>query len=289
MPVMLLTLLMLTADPWADAVVLHVPGMGGSPGYDDPTVCLGPPERFTGEASAVPSVVSPFSPAWGVDEVLSLGVGGTLVLRFDTPVRDDTDNPFGIDLLLFGNSGLTDGAYPAGICSGIFGADGGIVEVSQDGVEWHVVDVEADAPWPTIGWLDAGPYDNTPGTQPADVVRPIDPAEQLTGIIGQPYDAIVQVYGGSGGGTGIDLADVSLASISFVRITVPDDAFVAPEIDAIVDVGRWGDANGDHVISVDDVLAVVGQFGATGVLLADRNFDGVVGVSDLLIVLETWP
>ena len=54
-------------------------------------------------------------------------------------------------------------------------------------------------------------------------------------------------------------------------------------------MGHWGDADGDHIVDVNDVLAVVGAFGATGSSHADRNFDGIVGVSDLLIVLETWP
>jgi hypothetical protein len=237
----------------------------------------------------MPSVVSPFSPAWGPNEVLSIGAGGMLVLSFDTPVHDDDENPFGIDLLLFGNTGLTDGAYPAGICSGVFGADGGTVEVSADGMTWHLVDSEADGPWPTIGWLDAGPYDTVLGTVPADALRPVDPATSFNSVIGQGHEAIVELYSGSAGGIGIDLAGVGLPSISFVRISVPDDAFLTPELDAIVDVGRWGDANGDHAITVDDVLTVVGHFGQTGVLLADRDWDGTVGVNDLLIVLETWP
>jgi len=276
-------------DPWADHVVAFEPGVGGSAGFDDPTTCLGPPERFTGEASAVASVVSPFSPAWGTDELVSLGLGGFIVLAFDEPVRDDPDNPWGIDLLLFGNSGLVDGAYPAGLCTGIFGADGGIVEVSDDGETWVLLDTEADSPWATIGWQDAGPYDATPGNAPTDVVLPVNPTIAWGTVIGLDHASIIDLYAGSAGGTAIDLADVGLDAITHVRISVPTDAFLAAEIEALVDVGHWGDATGDHLITVDDILAVVGAFGETSPTLADRNWDGWVGVADLLIVLDTWP
>ena len=276
-------------NPWADHVVSFEPGVGGSAGFNDPTTCLGPPERFTGEASAVASVVSPFSPAWGMDELVSIGLGGSIVLSFDEPVVNDPDNPWGIDLLIFGNSGLIDGAFPAGLCTGIFGADGGMVEVSPDGTSWVQVDIDADGPWPTVGWRDAGPYDAVPGDAPTDVVLPVDPDIAWTTVIGLDHASIVDLYARSAGGTGIDLADAGLDAITFVRISVPADAFLAVELEALVDVGRWGDATGDHVVSVDDVLAVVSSFGQTGSLLADRDHDGLVGVSDLLIVLETWP
>lgn len=276
-------------DPWADHVVSFNAGTGGSAGFDNPTTCLGPPERFTGEASAVATVVSPFSPAWGMDELVSIGLGGSIVLSFDEPVRDDADNPWGIDLLLFGNSGLIDGAYPLGMCSGMFGADGGTVEVSADGVTWIPITIEADAPWATLGWRDAGPYDATVGNAPTDVVLPVNPSIPPESIIGLDYSSIIEVYAGSAGGTAIDLADTGLDAISYVRISVPNNAFLAVEVEALVDVGRWGDATGDHIISVDDVLAVVGAFGETNSSLADRDHDGMVGVSDLLIVLETWP
>ncbi|MCH2137683.1 MAG: hypothetical protein MK074_01355 [Phycisphaerales bacterium] len=282
-------LAMLCADPFADQVVDFAPGVGGSPGYDQPATALGPPERLTGEAAGQPMVVSPFAPAWSPDELVSLGAGGFIVLGFDEPVIDDPANLYGVDLLLFGNAGLIDGAYPAGICAGLFGGDGGVVEVSADGTTWIQVDPLADALWPTMAWRDTGPYAVDPGDLPSDVVRPMAPTHTVDDIMGQGWDAIVPLYDGSAGGTGVDLAPTGLAAISFVRISVSDDAFLTPEIDAVVDVGRWGDATGDHLVNVDDILAVVGAFGHTGLHLADRTADGVVDVGDLLLVLECWP
>jgi hypothetical protein len=284
-----LVLSLTSANPWADAVVSWTPGVGGAAGFDAPETALGPPERFTGEASTVPTVVSPFSPAWGMDELVSIGLGGSLVLAFDEPVRDDADNPFGIDLLVFGNTGLIDGAYPAGVCAGLFGADGGRVEVSADGETWIDVSPLADGPWPTLGYVDAGPYGAVPGIVPADCVRPIDPELSWTVLVGLQHEAIIDLYGMSAGGVGIDLADAGLEAITMIRISVPNDGFVNVEVDAVVDVGRWGDATGDHLVNVDDVLAIVSAFGMTGPHPADRTFNNVVDVSDLLVVLETWP
>ncbi|MDP6890238.1 MAG: hypothetical protein QF471_02820, partial [Phycisphaerales bacterium] len=161
-------------NPWADAVVSFEPGLGGSPGYDMPSVALGPPERFTGEGTSTPSVVSPFSPAWMPDEIVSIGLGGWLLVSFDEPVMDDPDNAFGIDLIVFGNAGFTDMAFPSGVCGGLFGGDGGEVLLSEDGLTWTAVpDLDADGPWPTVGWIDAGPYDETAGTVGADPTVPV--------------------------------------------------------------------------------------------------------------------
>ncbi|MDP7574853.1 MAG: hypothetical protein QF723_07070, partial [Phycisphaerales bacterium] len=91
--------------------------------------------------------------------------GGWLLVSFDEPVMDDPDNAFGIDLIVFGNAGFTDMAFPNGVCGGLFGGDGGEVLLSEDGLTWTVVpDFDADGLWPTVGWIDAGPYDETAGT-----------------------------------------------------------------------------------------------------------------------------
>jgi hypothetical protein len=50
-----------------------------------------------------------------------------------------------------------------------------------------------------------------------------------------------------------------------------------------------GDVNGDGVVNVTDLLAVIAQWGpCSGKCNADLDGDGHVGVTDLLIVLENW-
>jgi len=274
-------------NPWADAVVSFEPGLGGSPGYDMPSVALGPPERFTGEGTPTPSVVSPFSPAWMPDEIVSIGLGGWLLVSFDEPVMDDPDNAFGIDLIVFGNAGFTDMAFPNGVCGGLFGGDGGEVLLSEDGLTWTVVpDFDADGLWPTVGWIDAGPYDETAGTVGADPTFPVDPALDLASVSGLNHESLLEQYAGSAGGAGIDIGTLGLASVRFVRIEVPEDSFLAVEIDAIVDAGPNPDQSGDGTVDVNDLLIVIGNWGGGG--QGDVDHDGVVGVNDLLIVLEAW-
>ncbi|MDP7029111.1 MAG: hypothetical protein QF733_02710 [Phycisphaerales bacterium] len=290
MPLLLICTALLASDPWADAVVSYQAGTGAAPGYDVPATALGPPETLTGEDTATTSVVSPFSPAWRPDEVVSLGAGGAITLAFDQPVLDDPANPWGIDLIVYGNAGFIDVAFPAGVCGGLFGADGGDISVSGDGVTWHEISgIHADGLWPTLAWQDAGPYDEAPGEIPTDPTAAMDPALSAADAEGLTFNELLTLYGGAAGGAGIDLAPTGLAAISFVRIAVDADAWLSAEIDAVVDAGPWTDAdlNGDGVVGVDDLLMIIGAWGEQD-SSADLDQDGVVGVDDLLIVLDAW-
>ena len=60
-----------------------------------------------------------------------------------------------------------------------------------------------------------------------------------------------------------------------------------------VDIGAYerppgctADVTGDAMVNGDDLLLVIGQWGAAGA--ADVNGDGVVDGADLLLVLATW-
>ena len=49
-----------------------------------------------------------------------------------------------------------------------------------------------------------------------------------------------------------------------------------------------GDANGDGVVDVNDILLVVSDFGCTSNCAGDVTGDGAVGAADILIVLANW-
>ena len=227
------------ADPWADAVVNYTPGSGVLAGFDDATTALGAPTRFTSPASPFGGLVTPFNSPFGADEVVTIGEGGSLTVRFDEPVTDDPGNPFGIDLLLFGNSFLGLSAFPADAsttATGVF-SEGGQVWVSTDGTDFvEVVGVEADGRFPTLGYTDiVEPFapSDPPPTGLTDFTRPVDPSANVVGL---NTAQIVALYDGSGGGAGIDLAPLGLSEISYVRITNPENSGVTPEIDALADV-----------------------------------------------------
>ncbi len=281
-------------DPFADQATSYDPGANPAAGYTDPSTTLGPPERFTGEG-IFPGVVSVFNPPWGTDEIVSIGAGGHLVVRFDTPVTDDPANPFGIDLLVFGNTGFIDAG---GVAGGLFGNDGGVIEVSADGTTWFVIEgVAADGPLPTIGYLDAGPYDTEPGGVLSDFTRPIDPAVGPGDVTGLTYGDILALYAGSGGGAGVDLATVGLAAICCVRITNPGDPKVTPaiEIDALSDVApvfAAADLDMDGMVGITDFLMLLAAWGPCpdppATCPADLDGSGDVGITDMLELLGTW-
>jgi hypothetical protein len=282
----------LFTSPWADTVISFDEGIGGSPGYNAPEAALGEPSRFTGEG-VWPGVVSPFNAPWLADEIVSIGRSGSIVISFSEPVTDNTANPWGIDLIVFGNSGCIDNSYPNGVVGGLFSDDGGKIEVSADGKEWfEITTTLANGLWPTRGYIDSQPYDSVEGTQPSDFTMPIDPRLTLDDVMGLNHAELIALYRTSGGGTPVDLVETGLSAISFVRISVDTKTKISVEIDGMADVNPQivGDVNVDGNVDVLDLLTLIGNFGPLeiGGPLADFNGDFVVDVTDLLALVGNW-
>jgi hypothetical protein len=222
------------SDPWADHVVSYIQGNGVNPGYNLAVSAMGSPTRYTG-VGVFPGAVTPFNPAYLGSEIVSIGAGGSLVLSFDEPVANDAANPFGIDLIVFGNAGYIDTNFPTGTAgAGMFGVGNGGVEVSADGTNWFSAAPIADAAFPTLGYLDlSDPYALNAGAVNSDFTRPVNP---LLNVSGLNFAQIVAGYAGSGGGTGIDIGSLGLVAISYVRITNPGSATVTVDIDGVSDV-----------------------------------------------------
>ncbi len=276
-------------SPYATQVVSYDPGSPAPP-LNDPTLALGEPTRETGFGGFV-QVVSPFYPAF--TNIVSIGPGGHLTLAFDTPITNDPNHPFGIDLIVFGNSFFTDTAFPNGVVGGLF-EDGGLIEVSADGETWFVVPkIKADGLYPTLGYTDAGPYDTASGRIETDFTRPIDPSLTMVDFFGLTHEEVVEIYSGSGGGAGIDLTAVAgVDEILYVRISHGEGAFGTVEVDAVSRTFPqvFADLNGDGVVNVFDLLLLLESWGVPGpgASPADLNDDGVVNVFDLLLLLEHW-
>jgi len=238
----------LAADPWADNVVDYIPGsditndfVDGDP-FDDANVALGEPTRFTSDAANFGGAITPLQSAFRNDEVVSIGKGGTLTVSFDEPVTNDSNNPFGIDLLIFGNSFLfgsnifnADFSFNSdGTIDGVE-AEGGIVEISDDGLSFELAqNVSADGLFPTYAFSDiVDPFPTVEGSTPTNFTKPVNPALE---IVGKTFAEIITAYDGSGGGAGIDIGAIGFDQITHVRISNPADALTVPEIDAFADV-----------------------------------------------------
>ncbi|MDG2031993.1 MAG: hypothetical protein P8J45_13410 [Phycisphaerales bacterium] len=274
---------------FAVEVVDYERGEGGSDSFSDPTAALGEPTRFSGSMME-PSVVSPFQPAWRSDELVTIGAGGHLVLAFEEPVRDEPTNPFGVDLIIFGNAFFTNFSQDSPCVSTLY-EEGGLIEVSADGIDFVLIEgVSADGLYPTLGFLDADPLGMEPGDVHSDFTRPVDPALADWMLAGACWDDMLSAYDGSGGGTPIDLADTGLTEIRFVRISTLSDALVLPEIDGIADVApeaATADLNHDGRVDGEDLT----------LLLADWNLfdspwdldgDNVITGKDLVLLLGGW-
>jgi len=229
------------ADPFADNVVAYTQGTGVSSDFvtgnlfNDPSVALGQPTRFTSDLANFGGPVHPFNSPFRANEVVSIGEGGSLTVSFDEPVLDDPLNPFGIDLLVFGNAFYFLSPFASNGVAGGAATEGGRIEVSEDGTNFiELTGMEADGIFPTLGYLDVtDPLSSTAGQVLSDFTKPVDPNFDSSGLT---LSQIVAGYDGSGGGVGIDLAATGLSAISYVRIFNPAGSGVVPDIDAFADV-----------------------------------------------------
>jgi hypothetical protein len=274
-------------DPndFAVEVVAYVQGSGVPQDFitgalfNDPTAALGRPTvTTTGDgwhipvSAAVP--VLPIGPAFRSFEVVSIGNGGSLTLKFSHPVADDRNNPYGIDFIVFGNAMQAIGSGPAWrngnpedtVITRVTHGDPGIVSVSQDGVTWYTFSdgpyADSFAPTASFRWDSA----NDVWAEELDPTRPVDPELNVDGMnVAQMIDA----YDGSAGGTGFDIGRLGLQWIQYVRIEDDPRTSVTTEIDAVADVSACGDYK--HPFPAGDV-----------------NGDCRVDMADLAVLAENW-
>ena len=234
--VLLLSMTASAQDPWADQVVSYDAGDGADVGFTDPLTALGEPSRMTG-TDPWEATVTPFNGPWLSEQVVSIGQGGHLTVRFDEPIVDDPYHLFGVDLIVFGNGFFADASWPDGAVGGLFEDGPFTVSVSADGVDFvALAGTHHDAFFPMLGYLDlSGPYDTEPGSAPSDFTRPVDPALSYADFDGRTFDEIMALYDGSGGGIPFDIDTTGLSEVYYVRIDVPDGA-TSPDLDGFAAV-----------------------------------------------------
>lgn len=330
------------ANDFAAEVIEYIQGSGV--GYDyisfdyynDPLTSLGRPTlETTGNGDLgqcpIPEEVSmpvvQIYPPFRAFEIVTIGNGGELVLKFNHRVGDDENNLYGIDFIVFGNSWWQKSSAgcwwadsnPETFIIGTFNEERGIVSVSQDGVSWYkfTTGPYADdfAPTASYRWDDV----NDVWSDELAPTRPIDPNLTPADFTGESVAEIIEVYDGSAGGTGFDLK--WLAPNDFQALTIDpntgqrwvqyvkieDDpnggAGITTEIDAVADVSCCGDYR--HPIVVGDInrdcrvdykdLEILCGYWLEDVndvndpaAIADIYEDDVVNFYDLVLVAEAW-
>lgn len=212
------------ASPFADAVVSYDPGVGFAAAFTHPAAALGEPSRINpyGEAT------DPFDPPYGTNQIVSIGAGGHLVVRFHTPILNQRHNPHGLDFTIFGNAGFAiTNDYGVSNWIGIPATDGSLfgdstgetrVSVSRDGLHFYQLN-PALAPA-----VDSFPP--TDGT--GDFHIPLDPDLRPSDFAGATLEGMQALYRGSAGGASYDISwaqnarghRVFLPEIRFIRIDV---------------------------------------------------------------------
>jgi hypothetical protein len=204
---------------FASSVVNYAPGTGAGT-LADPNSALGEPSRVTPGQFGGP--VDPFNSPYLSSQIVTIGDGGSLTVGFASPVFNNPANPFGLDFLIFGNSGfvITNGDFGGGgITDGtLYGAGTGNwrVSVSGDGSTFY-----------SLAPSFAPAFDNLyPTDGQGNFGLPVNPALKGSDFAGLGISGFRNLYAGSGGGAGYDMAwardqlgqPVALASASFVRI-----------------------------------------------------------------------
>jgi len=254
----------MAAGPFAAAVVA-AEGPFGAPPYDDPASVLGMPSTdfydpwgglFGGTTMRRVKLVEPahdFDPSQTRKLVTTLGEGSLIIVRFEQPITDDPAHPYGLDLLVFGNawfasSGFADDSADMNTLMLIGGGFAEPMKVSvSPGCTGKPGEDAAD--WRTWAWYcyENGPYadtafpthayrwnraDSTWSREGMDFTKPVNP------VLGPMFESgglsaadAIDLYAGSGGGTGFDLAESGFALVHYVKVE-GQAGFDGGEIDA---------------------------------------------------------
>lgn len=255
------------ASPFATEVVRATGTFGPLP-YNDPNSVLGAPATkfrdFFGAVSRVKLVEAAYYLAptdtnlLTTNLLLTLSAGDTIIVRFDQPVTDDPAHPYGVDLLMFGNAFFTPNQFvndntDMGTCvlSGNIFSEPLKVSVSPgftglpgeaannpDTWPWYRYDNGpfADSAFPTHAYHWNRAITNW-SAELMDFTKPVNPAMQSVFSAGGLTAADgIELYTGSGGGTGFDLRESGFAWIQYVKVEGIDPDFSDGEVDAFAAV-----------------------------------------------------
>jgi hypothetical protein len=265
-------------DPWADEVIEYSAADAVS-GYTDASVALG-----------APFGIGPSTPA-NSGNVVSLGTPsgsprGRLVLKFNTPVTDDPQNPQGLDFIIFSNAFWVGGDPQKRF------EEPALVEISDDGSTWYLIPgsrslMKESGDLPLISEADG---DNNLGTGEelflaGNITNPnllldvdtgndndehnwgyaeLSPtlAPYLDNYVRPDDPLVVGIDGGSGGGDAFDIAwaitdagaPANLTQFQYLRISpfvernMGGLGLASPEIGAAADVAPDVDSDGDGIL-----------------------------------------
>ncbi len=265
--------------------------------YDDPTAVLGRPTlKFINagtNAHRVKIVEAPFNVAPdGSKLITEISSGGQITVNLGRKIYDDPNNPYGIDLIVYGNSFFTASGYSGGAVSDatdlnaavLNSAPGGhptLVSVSQDGTNWFAYNpVAALFPQNAYRWDDANDAWTDEQMNPT---KPLNPFIGTNNFAGQTVASALDQFSGAAGGTGFDLKASGLPWIQYVRVQPGAGTYTVLDAIAAVDPVVVGDALS---IAPDNLAAGITNLffqnpGNPSQNLIAVNFDSLSGVAQV--------
>ena len=321
-------------DDFAVEVVAYHAGNSGhtydslspSRSFKDPNAALGRPTMDTVDYDSpfptdIPAPVNPVYPAFRYYELCSVGYDshfngprtvddstGYLELKFDHKVFDNPLNPFGCDIIVFGNATQEIGGgqqwanndpQATSVGPNVFNEPGAVL-VSQDGQNWYRLPEPGEASGDTIarGADDFAPtlgrvYDpENPDTSistqywenqwwghPANPTYPVDPSIEPADYAGLTVAAIASAYKGSAGGTGLDIQDLDSGDYDLLAA----DPQTGMKWIQYVRIENPKDENGEYYGASTEVDAVADVFARRP---GDCNLDGIVDAADYIILKQ---
>lgn len=255
------------ASPYATEIVRAVGAFGPAP-YHDPNSVLGAPATsfrdFFGATARVKLAEAAYflaptnSGLLTTNLLLTVGAGDEVIVRFDQPIQDDPAHPYGGDLLVFGNSFFTPNQFVndttdmnscalsgtifseplrVSVSPGFTGLPGELPN-NPDTWPWYRYDTGpfADSAFPTHAYQWNRATTNW-SNELMDFTKPVNPAMQSVFSAGSLTAADgIDLYDGSGGGTGFDLRESGFAAIQYVKVEGIDPDFSDGEVDAFAAV-----------------------------------------------------
>ncbi|MDB6064435.1 MAG: hypothetical protein JWR26_643 [Pedosphaera sp.] len=235
--------------------VVSSSGMFTTP-YDDPTAVLGRPtlkfvDHFGDKTNHRSKIVEP--PYWtapdGSKVITEITNGGQITVKLGRKVYDDPNNPYGVDLVVYGNSfysasgtsgfvGDKTDLDVAVLGTGVFG-HGTTVSVSQDGTNWYAFPTK-----PVIFPDNAYRWDGTNHSwtdEPMNPTKPLNPAITTASLGGQTVANGLEQFMGASGGTGYDLQGSGLPWIQYVKVEPAAGSYTVIDAIAAVDPTVVGD------------------------------------------------
>jgi hypothetical protein len=235
--------------------VVSSSGVDSAYPYNDPTAILGRPtlmfvDIYDGEPTTnrTSIVDDPYNVAPdGSDVITEITKGGQVTVMMGRKVCHNPNNPYGIDLMVFGNSwfevsgGISDSTdLDTTLLGSLIYGHSTTVSVSPDNTNWYTFPKTPSLfPDNAYRWDDANQSWTDEQLNPT---KPLNPTVYATDFASQTVACGLDQFIGSAGGTGYDLQASGFPWIQYVRVQPGPGAYTVIDAIAAVNPAVEGDA-----------------------------------------------